>query len=57
MKHTIKYKEALVNVFRRQRQTVSQEFETHKAKVKQAIDANMFPAPAGACGKIDGVRV
>lgn len=41
MKHTIKYKEALVNVFRRQRQAVSQEFETHKAKVKQAIDANI----------------
>lgn len=41
MKHTIKYKEELVNVLRRQRAQVTQECESHKAKVKQAIDANI----------------
>lgn len=41
MKHTIKYKEDLVNVLRRQRAQVTQECEAHKTKVKQAIDANI----------------
>lgn len=41
MKHTIKYKEDLVNVLRRQRTQVTQECESHKMKVKQAIDANI----------------
>lgn len=41
MKHTIKYKEELVNVLRRQRAQVTQECESHKAKVKQAIDLNI----------------
>lgn len=41
MKHTIKYKDDLLNVLRRQRQQVTQEFEAHKAKVKLGIDANI----------------
>ena len=41
MKHTIKYKEELVNVLRRQRAQVTQEYESHKARVKQSIDSNI----------------
>lgn len=41
MKHTIKYKEVLVDVLRRQRAQVTQECESHKTKVKQSIDANI----------------
>lgn len=41
MKKTIKYKESMLDVLKRQRLQVTKEFEAHKAKVKQAIDANI----------------
>lgn len=41
MKKTIKYKESLLDVLKRQRLQVTKEFEAHKAKVKQSIDANI----------------
>ena len=41
MKKTIKHKEALLDVIKRQRLQVTKDFENHKAKVKQSIDANI----------------
>jgi hypothetical protein len=41
MKKTMEYKKSLLDTLRRQRQQVTQECENHKAKVKQAIDANI----------------
>lgn len=41
MKKTIKYKKTLLDVLRRQRQQVSDEYESHKMRVKKAIDANI----------------
>lgn len=41
MKNTIQYKNALLNVLRNQRQQVTQECESHKAKVKQMIESNI----------------
>jgi hypothetical protein len=41
MKQTMRYKENLLGTLRRQRQQVTQECETHKSRVKQAIDANI----------------
>ena len=41
MKKTIRYKESLLDVLKRQRLQETKEFEAHKAKVKQAIDANI----------------
>jgi uncharacterized OsmC-like protein len=41
MKKTIKYKESLLDVLKRQRLQVTKEYEAHKDKVKKAIDANI----------------
>jgi len=41
VKHSIHYKEALLDTLRRQRMTVVNEYESHKARVKQTIDANI----------------
>lgn len=41
MKKTIKYKESMIDVLKKQRLQVTKEFESHKAKVKQAIDSNI----------------
>lgn len=41
MKKTIKYKESMIDVLKRQRLQVTKEFESHKTKIKQAIDANI----------------
>lgn len=41
MKHTIEYKEDILEKLREQRLAVTKEYEAHKNKVKQAIDANI----------------
>lgn len=41
MKHTIQYKEYILEKVREQRLQVTKEYEAHKNKVKQAIDANI----------------
>jgi hypothetical protein len=41
MKHTINYKKYILEKLREQRLSTTREFETHKSKVKQAIDANI----------------
>ncbi len=41
MKVTMKYMENLLSTLRRQRQQVTNECESHKSRVKQAIDANI----------------
>jgi hypothetical protein len=41
MKHTIGYKKYILEKLREQRLSTTREFETHKSKVKQAIDANI----------------
>lgn len=41
MKHTIEYKNHLLELLKKQRLQVTTEFENHKRKVKQAIDANI----------------
>lgn len=41
MKHTIEYKEDVLEKVREQRLQVTKEYEAHKSKVKQTIDANI----------------
>jgi hypothetical protein len=41
MKHTISYKKYILEKLREQRLSTTKEFENHKNKVKQAIDANI----------------
>lgn len=41
MKHAIAYKEKLLGILRVQRQQVNAEYESHKMRVKQSIDANI----------------
>ena len=41
MKHTIQYKKYILEKVREQRLSVTKEYENHKTKVKQAIDANI----------------
>ncbi len=41
MKNTIQYKKNLLNVLRRQRTNVTNEFEQNKSRIKQSIDSNI----------------
>lgn len=41
MKNSIRYKQQLLDMFRRQRNQVTMEFENHKQNVKKMIDSNI----------------